>query len=380
MPVPASRTDDAGATTLNAPTIGIIGAGQLGRMMALAAYPLGARIMFLDQSGDSPGGQVGHIMTANIDDTAALLRLADAVDVVTIDIENVPVEALDAVAHHANLYPPAAAIAAAQDRLTEKELFASLGIPTVPFVAITRPEDLDRATTLGWPLVLKTRRLGYDGRGQHLVRGRSELESAWRELRNVPAIAEAWIRFDREVSLVGVYGADGERRFYPLAENVHHQGQLYSTVAPFDDPQLQATAERWLNAVADRFRYRGVLTVEFFHTDAGLLVNEMAPRVHNSGHWTIEGADTSQFENHIRAVLGWPLGSTAPRGHAAMLNLIGSLPPPQQLLAMPGLHFHDYGKSARAARKVGHCTIVDSDRRRLLRRLGELRQTIGPAQ
>ncbi len=363
---------------MNAPTIGIIGAGQLGRMMALAAYPLGARIVFLDQGEKSPGGQIGRILTANLDDAAAMLRLAEAVDVVTIDIENVPVEVLDAVANRVNLYPPAAAIAAAQDRLTEKELFASLAIPTVPFVAITHTEDLDRAATLGWPLVLKTRRLGYDGRGQHLVRSRAELESAWRELGNVPAIAEAWIRFDREVSLVGVYGANNERRFYPLAENVHREGQLYSTVAPFDDPQLQAMAENWLNAVADRFRYRGVLTVEFFHTDGGLLVNEMAPRVHNSGHWTIEGAETSQFENHIRAVLGWPLGSTAPRGHAAMLNLIGSLPPAQQLLAIPGLHFHDYGKSARAARKVGHCTIVDSDRQRLLLRLAELKQVLDP--
>lgn len=357
---------------MNAPTVGIIGAGQLGRMLALAAYPLGVNCRFLDSSDHSPGGQVGPIMTADLDDIAALAQLADSVDVVTIDIENVPVAGLEAVSQRVGLYPPPAAIAAAQDRLEEKQLFASLGVPTVPFAPVSHPGDLDAAADLGWPLVLKTRRLGYDGRGQRLVHDSDELAQAWDALQRVPAIAEAWIDFQRELSLVGVFGADGERRFYPLAENVHRQGQLYSSIAPYEHSELQATAENWLNALADRFRYRGVLTVEFFHTAGGLLVNEMAPRVHNSGHWTIEGAETSQFENHVRAVLGWPLGDTAARGHAAMLNLIGHLPPTPQLLAVPGLHLHDYGKSPRPARKLGHCTIVDSDRQRLLERLAQL--------
>ncbi len=365
---------------MNAPTIGIIGAGQLGRMMALAAYPLGVNCLFLDSSGNSPGGQIGSIVTAELDDTAALTQLADSVDVVTIDIENVPRACLEAVAQRAPLYPPPAAIAAAQDRLEEKELFASLGIPTVPYVAVTSTDDLANAAALGWPQVLKTRRLGYDGRGQRLVNSADELARGWEALGSVPAIAEAWIAFEREVSLIGVFGANGERSFYPLTENVHRQGQLYSSVAPFQDTQLQVEAESCLHAVADRFGYRGVLTVEFFHTPEGLLVNEMAPRVHNSGHWTIEGAQTSQFENHMRAVLGWPLGGTAARGHAAMLNLLGQMPPAPQLLAVPGLHLHDYGKSPRPARKLGHCTIVDDDRDRLLERLMQLQELVARPQ
>jgi 5-(carboxyamino)imidazole ribonucleotide synthase len=365
---------------MNAPTIGIIGAGQLGRMMALAAYPLGVNCVFLDSSRTSPGGQVGSIVTAELDDTAALIRLADSTDVVTVDIENVPVAGLEAVARRVALYPPPAAIAAAQDRLEEKELFASLGIPTVPFVPVSDRNDLEQAAALGWPLVLKTRRLGYDGRGQWLVHDSDELAQAWEALGQVPAIAEAWIQFEREVSLIGVFGADGACGFYPLTENVHRQGQLFSSVAPFQDAHLQARAEQCLQAVAERFGYRGVLTVEFFHTSDGLLVNEMAPRVHNSGHWTIEGAQTSQFENHMRAVLGWPLGSTAARGHAAMLNLLGRMPPTRQLLAVPGLHLHDYGKSPRPARKLGHCTLVDDDRHRLLERLTQLQEIIDSQQ
>ena len=171
------------------------------------------------------------------------------------------------------------------------------------------------------------------------------------------------------MSLIAVQGANGERAFYPLAENAHRDGILARTLAPYVDASLQALAERWLGALLTALEYRGVLTVEFFLTEHGLLANEMAPRVHNSGHWTIEGAETSQFENHLRAVLGWPLGSTRARGHAAMLNLLGKLPRVESMLAIPGAHFHDYGKSPRPARKVGHCTLVDDDRERLLERL-----------
>ena len=196
----------------------------------------------------------------------------------------------------------------------------------------------------------------------------------------MPAIAEAWIKFDREVSLIGVQGAKGERVFYPLAENVHREGMLASTVAPYDDPALQRTAEGWLTAIMTQLGYRGVLTVEFFHTPDGLVANEMAPRVHNSGHWTIEGAETSQFENHLRAVLGWPLGDARPRGHAAMLNLIGRLPDRNAVLTIPGAHLHDYGKAPRPGRKIGHCTLVDGDRGRLLERLETLRALLAVAE
>jgi 5-(carboxyamino)imidazole ribonucleotide synthase len=219
--------------------------------------------------------------------------------------------------------------------------------------------------------------MGYDGRGQRVVSSEAELAAAWRELGGVPSIAEQWVRFVREVSLIAVRGANDERAFYPLAENVHRDGILARTVAPYVDASLQAHAERWLGALLSALDYRGVLTVEFFQTERGLLANEMAPRVHNSGHWTIEGAETSQFENHLRAVLGWPLGSTRARGHAAMLNLLGQLPPIEAVLAIPGAHFHDYGKSPRPGRKVGHCTLVDGDRERLLERLRAVERLVG---
>src|SRR5690606_39066372 len=242
-----------------------------------------------------------------------------------------------AAGRHAPVYPPAAAIEATQDRLVEKRLFRALGIPTAAFVPIESRDDLEPAVReLGLPLVLKARRLGYDGRGQRIVHRAEELLPAWTELGEPPAIAEAWVDFDRELSLVAVRGARGERAYYPLAENVHRDGILRTSVAPFEDRALQRTAEGWLDALLDRLEYRGVLTVELFHANGALLANEMAPRVHNSGHWTIEGAVTSQFENHLRAVLGWPLGDTGARGHAAMINLLGGVPPIEKLLEIPG--------------------------------------------
>jgi len=295
---------------------------------------------------------------------------------VTLEIENVAVAPLEALLKTIDVFPPPHAVAAAQDRLAEKTLFRSLGIPTAEFVAIDSEADAAHATHLGWPVVLKTRRMGYDGRGQRVVHSQQELATAWRELGQVPSIAEAWVKFEREVSLVGVQGAGGERAFYPLAENVHNNGILATTVAPYSDAGLQRQAEAWLAAVMAKLGYRGVLTVEFFHTSRGLVANEMAPRVHNSGHWTIEGAETSQFENHLRAVLGWPLGDTRPRGHAAMLNLIGALPSRDAVLAVPGAHLHAYGKDSRPGRKVGHCTLVDADRSRLLDRLAALRALV----
>ena len=353
--------------------VGIVGAGQLGRMLALAGYPLGIDCRLLDRSADSPGAQVADCLLGDLDDPAAIARLAQSVDVLTLEIENVDVAALEQAQNHAPVFPPPLAVGAAQDRLAEKTLFRSLGIPTVEFVSVGSDADLDAAAaTLGWPLVLKTRRLGYDGRGQRVVDSRTALSHAWVELGRVPAIAEAWVKFDREVSLIGVQGARDERVFYPLAENVHRDGILASTVAPYDDPALQRTAEEWLAAIMTKLGYRGVLTVEFFHTRSGLVANEMAPRVHNSGHWTIEGAETSQFEQHLRAVLGWPLGSPAPRGHAAMCNAIGALPPRDAVLAVPGARLHDYGKEPRPGRKVGHVTVVADSADELETRLATL--------
>ena len=361
------------------PRVGIVGAGQLGRMLALAGYPLGVDCTLLDTSDDAPGAQVAPLVQGELGDRAALAKLAERVDVVTLEIENVAVGALESLQGRREVFPPPAAVGIAQDRLAEKTLFRSLGIPTAEFVRIDFEADADAAHALGWPAIVKTRRLGYDGRGQRVVSSRAELVAAWRDLGAQPSIVEAFVKFEREVSLIAVQGANGERAFYPLAENVHRDGILVSTIAPYVDEALQRQAEQWLEAIMSKLRYRGVLTVEFFATKSGLVANEMAPRVHNSGHWTIEGAETSQFENHLRAVLGWPLGSARVRGHAAMLNLLGRMPPRDALLSIPGAHLHDYGKAPRPGRKVGHCTLVDFNRASLLERLESIRIVISPS-
>ena len=354
--------------------VGILGTGQLGRMLALAGYPLGIDCVFLGGKKDSPAGQVSRILGGELDDNAQLDALARLSDAVTFEFENVPVKALERVAQRTPAYPPAGALAATQDRLEEKRLLRSAGIPTAPYVAVSELADLQRAgAELGWPVVLKARRLGYDGKSQRIANSAVELEAAWSELNEVPAIAEGFVRFDRELSLIGVRGAAGQTAFYPLAENVHTDGILSTTVAPCKYPELQHKAERWLAGLMDRLGYRGVLTVEFFHADSGLIANEIAPRVHNSGHWTIEGAETSQFENHLRAVLGLPLGSTATRGYSAMLNLIGRMPHRTAILNFPGAHLHDYGKAPRPGRKLGHCTILRPRRDEVLEALRQLR-------
>jgi len=356
--------------------IGIIGAGQLGRMLALAGYPLGQRFVFVDADPDAPGAQVGRMIHGRFDDPAALAALAASVDVVTFDVENVPQEAAEAVAAKVPFFPQPAALGAGQDRLEEKRLFNSLGIPTAPFVAVDSQQSLLRAVDqIGLPAILKTRRLGYDGRGQRRIHSGDELDGAFEALGGVPAILEGFVVFERELSLIGVRGRNGATAFWPLAENVHVDGVLRQTRAPWDDASVQAAAERHVDALLGHFGYVGVLTVEFFQAGGTLLANEMAPRVHNSGHWTIEGAVTSQFENHVRAILGLPLGATRAVGHAGMVNFIGRLPPLAEALEIEGMHYHDYGKSARPNRKLGHGTVVRStavERDAALRRLRQL--------
>jgi 5-(carboxyamino)imidazole ribonucleotide synthase len=339
--------------------IGIIGAGQLGRMLALAGYPLGQRFVFVDLDEDAPGAQVGRIIRGRFDDPEALARLAQAVDLVTFDVENVPQAAAESVAARVPFYPPPQALGAGQDRLLEKRLFGELGIPTAPHAAVDSQAGLEAAVEqTGLPAILKTRRLGYDGRGQLRLQHAADVRGAFDALGGVPAILEGFVPFERELSLVAARSRNGETAFWPLAENTHAHGILRQTRAPWDDAALQALAERHLGMLLDRFDYVGVLTVEFFLLDGRLLANEMAPRVHNSGHWTIEGAATSQFENHVRAILGLPLGSTRAIGHAAMVNFIGHMPPLEDVLAIEGAHYHDYGKTARPNRKLGHCTVV----------------------
>jgi 5-(carboxyamino)imidazole ribonucleotide synthase len=357
--------------------IGIIGAGQLGRMLALAGYPLGLRFHFLDRGADTPGGQVAPIAVGEFEDRARLRELDAAADVVTFDWENISVAALEVIPA-GKIRPPAAALATSQDRLLEKQLFRELRIPTPAFAPVDSRADLLRAAQrIGMPGVLKTRRFGYDGKGQAVIRSVADAGAAWTQLGTQPLLYEAFVNFTAEVSIIGARSTRGEIAIYPLSANTHSGGILRHTIAPFARPSLARLAQRYLRAILRRFGYAGVLTIEFFVVGGKLLANEMAPRVHNSGHWTIEGAHTSQFENHLRAILGWPLGSTAPRGHAAMINFIGALPEREHWLGEPGLHFHDYGKAARPNRKVGHCTLVEPSAarrdlrlRRLLVRLG----------
>ncbi len=339
--------------------IGIIGAGQLGRMLALAGYPLGSRFRFLDRSPDAPGAQVGEIVLGRFDDPDKLSALADGVDLMTFDVENVPGSLLHAIAARLPFLPPVSALEITQDRLSEKKLFGELGIATPRWQAVDDLASLnDAVADIGRPSVLKTRRLGYDGRGQSILTRDSDLESVYRRFDGVPLILEQFIDYEREVSVIGARSTRCECVFYPLAENVHRDGILRYSIAPFGDSQLQAAAEDYLQRLFERFDYAGVLTIEFFVVDGALVANEIAPRVHNSGHWTIEGAVTSQFENHIRAIRGLPLGSTEARGHSAMINFLGEMPALEPVLSIPGAHYHDYGKTPRPQRKLGHCTIT----------------------
>ncbi len=338
--------------------IGVIGGGQLARMLAMAGHPWAHRFVFLDPAPDACAGPLGELITAPYDCERALLQLAERTDVVTFDFENVPARSLEFLAGRVPVYPGARALGVAQDRLHEKALFHELGMATADFVAVAGAAALPRAVAeLGLPAVLKTRTQGYDGKGQWLLRGPEDVAAAGRALGDQLALLEKLVPFDREVSLIAVRGRDGAVACYPLSENTHRDGMLHTTVCRPGDA-LQAVAEAQTHRLLDALDYVGVLAVEFFQVGTELLANEFAPRVHNSGHWTIEGAETSQFENHLRAILGLPLGSTRARGAHAMLNLIGVLPDPARVLAIPGAHLHDYGKESRPGRKVGHVTIA----------------------
>lgn len=341
-------------------TVGIVGAGQLGRMLALAGYPLGLDFRFLDPAEGAPGGQVAPQIVGAFTDRRLLARLARESEVLTFDWENISVDSLRRLPQGTRISPPVAALAAAQDRVSEKQLFERLRIPTTRWQAVESRPQLKRAVEhIGLPGVLKTRRLGYDGKGQAVVRSIVDVERAWSELGAQPLIYENLVPFDYEVSIIGARSRRGEIAIYPLNGNVHAGGILRLTRAPYGPKRLHRLAARHLERVLSHFRYTGILTIEFFVSRGKLIANEMAPRVHNSGHWTIEGAATSQFENHLRAILGLPLGSTQALGHSAMLNLIGEMPRRELLLAEDGLHLHDYGKQPRPGRKLGHCTLVE---------------------
>jgi 5-(carboxyamino)imidazole ribonucleotide synthase len=359
--------------------VGVLGGGQLGRMLALAGHSLGLRFVFLDPAPDASAGQVAELRIAAYDDTDALERLAREVDVVTYEFENVPVAAARVLAGKLPVYPSPGALETAQDRLAEKRLFERLGIPTPPFAPVDSRRDLDAALeALGQPAVLKTRRQGYDGKGQRLLRSRAEAAAAWASLGGSPLILERFVVFDREASLLAVRAAEGTTAFYPLVENRHRDGILRLSRAPAPHlAMLQAEAERLGTRILTALGFVGVLAVEFFVESGRLLANEIAPRVHNSGHWTIEGAEVSQFENHLRAGLGWPLGSTLPVGWSAMLNLVGAVPDARAVLAVPGAHLHLYGKAPRTGRKLGHVTLRADTPEMLEARLPALEALVG---
>jgi len=344
------------------PIIGILGGGQLGRMLALAGVPLGFRFRFLDPSPAPPAQEVGEVIQGEFDDPSALDSFAEGLALVTYEFENVPAFAAERIAASLPVFPPPSALEMTQDRLVEKESFRRLGIETAPFIPVSTIAELRAGiSTLGVPAILKTRRFGYDGKGQVVLRRAEDVEEAWKAMGgNDALILEGFVTFRRELSILAVRGVSGETAHYPLTENVHQGGILRRSRSPVTgiSETLEEEARRIATLVLDDLGYVGVLAVELFETaDGRLLANEMAPRVHNSGHWTQNGAVTSQFENHIRAVSGLPLGSTEATGWSAMLNLLGSWPDPSRVLRLPGAFLHLYGKEPRPLRKVGHINV-----------------------
>lgn len=346
--------------------IGILGGGQLAQMLIQAGQPLGLEFLIVDPKADACAAGLGEFVHCAYDAPQALAALA-ACDRVTCDFENVPAEVLRRLQPSVRVAPPAGALEAAQDRLVEKDRFSRLGIATPAYRAVASRPDLAAAVAeLGLPLVLKTRRMGYDGKGQFVLRQREDLELAWRELGDQPLIAERWLSFDHECAITAVRSASGELRCWPLSRTWHRDGILRLAAPMPPSHPLTGPAQALVARLAEDLDYVGCLTLELFAVDGQLLANEFAPRVHNSAHWTIEGAICSQFENHLRAVCELPLGATSARGPALMVNFIGAMPEARAWLVLPDLHWHDYRKQPRPGRKVGHATLLASTAERFL--------------
>ncbi len=343
-----------------ATTVGILGGGQLARMMAIAGAPLGLRFRVVDTVKDACASQVAPLTCADYNDFDAITQFSEGIDVVTFDFENVPADTAMFLASRVPVFPNPQALAVAQDRLEEKQLFQRLGMTTPEFATVDSREDLAAGVAkVGFPAILKTRRLGYDGKGQIRLRSADDLDAAWAKLGGVPLILEAMVPFEREISVIAVRGRGGEFATYPLTQNFHQNSILSASLSPAPHTgAMDETAVRHARRLAEELDYVGVFALELFVHKGRLLANEMAPRVHNSGHWTIEGARTSQFENHLRAVLGWPLGGTGAHETSVLLNWIGEVPDALPVLAEPLGHWHDYGKTPRAGRKVGHATVT----------------------
>lgn len=341
-----------------------MGAGQLGQMLALAGRRLGLQFRFLTPDADAPAGKFAELIVAEYDNEAALAHFADGLDIATYEFESIPVSSVRFVAERVPTFPSPQALETAQDRANEKACFERLKIPTAPFGVVDSMREVrETLERIGTPAVLKSRRLGYDGKGQGVIRSREEIGSAWVKVGGVPAIVESFVKFTRELSIIAVRSRSGEMAFYPLVENHHTEGILRFSLAPAPNVSatIQKTAEDYATRIMSELGYVGVLAIEFFETPDGLVANEMAPRVHNTGHWTIEGADTSQFENHLRAIAGLPLGSTEMGGAAGMVNVIGNEPDVGRLRELSDVHVHMYGKAPAPRRKLGHITVTADD-------------------
>ncbi len=374
-------TANAYPTTQTIHTIGILGGGQLGMMLAEAAMPLGYQCVFLEDSANCPASLYGAVYTSE-----QLEEFITAADVFTLEFENTPTATVERLTklsmdkQKQGMFPPLIALDVAQDRLKEKQLFNELDIATVPFMSVSSLADLQQASqTLGLPIVLKTSRGGYDGKGQYVIREDHEIKLAWQDLKDAvsgkgsltstpaPLIAEGFINFSREVSIIAARAQNGSVRCYDLVENHHHQGILAKTQAPaVGTSHLFTQAQKTMTTLMDHLDYVGVMALELFVSkDAQghdqLLANEIAPRVHNSGHWSIEGAITSQFENHIRAVVGLPLGDTDNIHPAIMVNVLGHYPDLKVIMAIDGAHYHSYHKAERPDRKIAHITLMPND-------------------
>lgn len=357
---PKSPTEADPGVTIR---LGIVGGGQLGRMIALSAAPLGVECRFIDPSPEAGARVAAEQLVAAYDDEQALAELAEWSDVITFEFENVPSAALDSIAGLAELAPSPRSLEVGQDRLSEKRMFERLGFGVADYRPVESLDELEIAFgSLAGPAILKTRRLGYDGKGQVRVAGVSELADAWTQVGSVPCVLERMVDFDCEISAIVVRAKNGETVSYPAAENVHRDGILETSVAPATVPEgLRERAAQCAVAIAEELGHVGALAVEFLVAGDQLLINEIAPRVHNSGHWTLDGSGCSQFENHVRAVVGLPLGAVEPARTTTMVNLVGGLPAAAELLAPPGTHLHDYAKAARPGRKLGHVNVVAAE-------------------
>lgn len=344
--------------------IGILGGGQLAQMLALAAIPLGHEVICITSDTQAPAKLVADILLAALTDTEALLQFAHQVDTITFETENIPPATMHFLAQHKPIYPSLLALEACQDRLLEKQFCQTLGIPTARFWTVDSLEELIQACAQSsFPAILKTRRLGYDGKGQYRIKSQEDILQVWQESPQQDLILEAWIPFERELSCLGARDHNGNIITYALTENYHSHGILHISKAPATAPKnLQALAYHYLTMLLNQWHYVGVLAIELFQVGDSLILNEIAPRVHNSGHWTIEGSYCSQFENHIRAITNLPLAAGSALGYSTMVNALGTHPNNQQLLSIPYTHWHNYSKTAREQRKLGHVTIHSLDR------------------